>query len=291
MSQAPIMPFYTDAYLADTHHLSTAAHGAFLLILLFTWRNNGAPPKDDDRLLRQITKTTPRQWQKLKGDLSPFFDRSSGVWRQKRLEAEWLRVKEKIAANKARGAKGGETTKQRYNQLKAKHSSAANATAQLQQSMNPKPLTNVYNKAPNILKTPALDASHTLLKDPNIYLPNYHCPLSPTMRPQLEQAKREAAALLTPCPYEQASQYIARVLKHYSYRTLQEREEILADYTELLADYPADVLYAGCKQVMATYKYPAPPKIAEFHDAMTEPMRLRQATLKKLEIILKKLEG
>ena len=47
MSKAPSMPMYWDAYLADTTHLSTEEHGAYLLLLAAMWRRDGWVPDDD----------------------------------------------------------------------------------------------------------------------------------------------------------------------------------------------------------------------------------------------------
>ncbi|MDX1974440.1 MAG: DUF1376 domain-containing protein [Rickettsiales bacterium] len=109
MSQAPIMPFYTDAYLADCHHLSTEEHGAMLLILLHSWRQNGKPLPDDEAMMCRVVKAKNRtHWKKLRSALLPFFDVSDGHWRQKKLEQTWKEVSEKIAVNRAKGKKGGE---------------------------------------------------------------------------------------------------------------------------------------------------------------------------------------
>ena len=62
MSQAPFMPLATDAYLADTTHLTTEEHGAYLLILLATWRNNGEPLPDDDIRISRVIRCTPKRW-------------------------------------------------------------------------------------------------------------------------------------------------------------------------------------------------------------------------------------
>ncbi len=93
MSKAPSMPLFCDAYLADTMHLSLEEHGAYLKLLMITWRNNGAPlPDDDARLARMLGITVGKWRKKLRPVLAPFFDLSEGTWKQGRLEKEWKSV-------------------------------------------------------------------------------------------------------------------------------------------------------------------------------------------------------
>jgi Protein of unknown function (DUF1376) len=51
-------------YLARTAHLTTAEHGAFILLALHRVENGGLP--DDDGQLARITRLAPQQWEKSK---------------------------------------------------------------------------------------------------------------------------------------------------------------------------------------------------------------------------------
>ena len=64
MAEAPIMPFYTDAYIGDTFHLSTIEHGAYLLLLIFMWRNGGSL-NNDPKYLASITGLRPSRFAKV----------------------------------------------------------------------------------------------------------------------------------------------------------------------------------------------------------------------------------
>jgi len=108
MSQAPFMPLAVDAYIADTTHLSLTEHGAYLLLLMATWRNNGKPLPDDPERLARIVHVSKRQWlKKFRPVISQFFDLSENTWRQKRLEKEWAYVAKRAAISRENGARGG----------------------------------------------------------------------------------------------------------------------------------------------------------------------------------------
>jgi uncharacterized protein YdaU (DUF1376 family) len=111
MAKAPIMPVFTDALIGDTTHLSTEQFGAYVLILLATWRNNGRALPDDDERMAHVCRAGVKRWRsKLRPAVSEFFDISDGSWRQHRLEKEWERVTNLIAKRRASAAAGGRAT-------------------------------------------------------------------------------------------------------------------------------------------------------------------------------------
>ena len=106
MSKAPSMPMFWDAYLADTTHLSTEEHGAYLLLLAAMWRRNGWVP-DDDRDNARILGLTPSKWKRIKDRLAGFLIFEGGQITQKNLLKIWKITQEKIEKNRENGAKGG----------------------------------------------------------------------------------------------------------------------------------------------------------------------------------------
>jgi uncharacterized protein YdaU (DUF1376 family) len=106
MSLAPSMPMFWDAYLADTTHLSTEEHGAYLLLLAAMWRRNGWVP-DDDRDNGRILGLSPARWRRVKERLRPLLIFKDGQITQKNLLKIWETTQEKIAKNRENGAKGG----------------------------------------------------------------------------------------------------------------------------------------------------------------------------------------
>lgn len=86
------MPLYVSAYLADTAHLSTEEHGAYMLLLMHAWVNSGDVPSDDDRL-RRITRMDAKAWKASRAELLAFFYLAdSGSLRHRRVDTELQRA-------------------------------------------------------------------------------------------------------------------------------------------------------------------------------------------------------
>src|SRR5271165_695685 len=98
----PWMPLYVGDYLGDTGHLTTAQHGAYLLLMMHYWRKGELP--GDDRQLAKIAKLPLKTWRDYRATLQDFFHDG---WRHKRIDAKlekMMRVSEKRAIA---GQKGG----------------------------------------------------------------------------------------------------------------------------------------------------------------------------------------
>ena len=96
------MPLYIGDYLADTGHLTTTQHGAYLLLLMHYWRKHELP--QDDKQLAAIAKLKLRNWLEEKETLQAFFLHG---WKHKRIEAE-LRKRAEISEKRAAaGFRGG----------------------------------------------------------------------------------------------------------------------------------------------------------------------------------------
>ncbi len=107
MAEFPALPLFTDAYLADTRHLTAEEHGAYLLLLMCAWRTRGCALKDDNKQLARIVGVTPTRWRRLRPVLAEFFTIEDGLWRQKKLTEVYAGVEARVAKNRANGAKGG----------------------------------------------------------------------------------------------------------------------------------------------------------------------------------------
>jgi len=100
------MPMYWADYLADTQHLSTEEHGAYLLLIAAYWRRGQGLP-DDARWLANVCKVGRRRWQTLFPSVMEFFYHEDGLWKHKRLEKEILRSSGRLKSARAAGKAGG----------------------------------------------------------------------------------------------------------------------------------------------------------------------------------------
>lgn len=102
------MPLYVSDYLADTSHLSTEEHGAYLLLLMHAWMNGGELPSDDNRL-RRIARMDEKPWKASRDEIKSFFYEHGGALRHYRVDRELQRaqqhVNQRSAAGKASAAK------------------------------------------------------------------------------------------------------------------------------------------------------------------------------------------
>lgn len=107
------MPLYIGDYLADTMHLTTEQHGAYLLLIMAYWKNGGALPSDDRKLMA-ICRLGFDAWSMHKHTLASFFDADSNpdLWIHVRAEKEMEKAgnnqeKRVVRAQKAAAARWG----------------------------------------------------------------------------------------------------------------------------------------------------------------------------------------
>jgi uncharacterized protein YdaU (DUF1376 family) len=94
MADFPVLGIWTDAYLADTTHLTTTQHGAYFLLLMAAWRSPTCSLPNDDRRLAGIVKMDLRRWQQQKGPILEFWQQEGGLLMQKRLSSERKKAEE-----------------------------------------------------------------------------------------------------------------------------------------------------------------------------------------------------
>ena len=122
MSSQPFMQLYVGDYLADTLHLSTEQHGAYLLLLMTMWRHDARLPNDPKKLAR-IARTTARKWPGIWEEISEFFEVDGEYITNARLTKEHQKATAKSTVRANAGSLGGKAKA-----LKKNDQGLANAT-------------------------------------------------------------------------------------------------------------------------------------------------------------------
>lgn len=85
MAALPYMQLYVADYLADTMHLTTEEHGAYLLLIFNYWQTGKPLPK---KRLSRIARVTPEKWPEIESSLCEFFEDDGENWVHLRLERD-----------------------------------------------------------------------------------------------------------------------------------------------------------------------------------------------------------
>lgn len=116
------MPWFADAYLADTRHLTLEEHGAYRLLLDIAWRTAGNTIPDNDKRIAQMLGITAGRWAKLKPAVMGFWELVDGGWKQKKLTKVFRNARE-------RREKCSDAANQRWQPKSLKTKSSGNANA------------------------------------------------------------------------------------------------------------------------------------------------------------------
>lgn len=107
MSTFPSLPLFTDAFIADTGHLSAQETGAYLMLIMMAWRSPTCRLPDDDDKLARWARVDRRTWLRIKPTVLEFWSLADGFWTQKRLSKERDIVSKRAEAARENGKQGG----------------------------------------------------------------------------------------------------------------------------------------------------------------------------------------
>lgn len=95
VAQFPCLPLWTDAWVADTHHLSPAARGAYLDLLVLMWRTpHCRVPNDNGWLQQHLHMSKDEVRDVLRPVIEEFCSCDGNYVTQKRLQKEFVKTYE-----------------------------------------------------------------------------------------------------------------------------------------------------------------------------------------------------
>lgn len=100
MAALPYMQLYIADYLADTMHLSTEEHGAYLLLMFNYWQTGRPIPKNR---LAKIARLSNDRWIAVESSLKEFFNDNGTEWSQERIERILKLSKRQLVRSQQRG--------------------------------------------------------------------------------------------------------------------------------------------------------------------------------------------
>lgn len=100
MAALPYMQLYVADYLADTAHLTTEEHGAYMLLLFSYWQT-GKPLRQDR--LASVARLSNERWTDVERTLKEFFHVTKDTWTHFRVEADLEKVGSKSKKNSDAG--------------------------------------------------------------------------------------------------------------------------------------------------------------------------------------------
>lgn len=107
MAALPYMKFFVADYLADTQHLTTEEHGAYLLLLMNYWQS-GKPLSNKNGELAKIVKLSPKRWMSVEPTLRKFFVVKRGIWKHERVDFDIQFVLAKSTKASFAGTRSGQ---------------------------------------------------------------------------------------------------------------------------------------------------------------------------------------
>lgn len=106
MAEFPSMPLMTDAYIADTMHLTNEEHGIYLKFLIHAWRSPRCCLPKDDETRRLIAGVTKPKWKNIREKMMDFWDLEEIGYTQKKMQT----LRGKIEKNKRQKSIAGKAS-------------------------------------------------------------------------------------------------------------------------------------------------------------------------------------
>ena len=116
MASLPYIQLYVADYLADTMHLSTEEHGAYLLLIFNYWQTGKPIPKNR---LQSIVRVGNDRWTTVERSLSEFFNDTGTHWQHSRIDTD-LEIANAAQKQRSDAGKASAEAKKRTRQTEIK---------------------------------------------------------------------------------------------------------------------------------------------------------------------------
>jgi uncharacterized protein YdaU (DUF1376 family) len=110
MAALPYIQLYIAEYLADTAHLTTLQHGAYLLLIFNYWQR-GKPLSNSSERLASVARMSNEEWKNIEPVLAEFFEVTESEWVHHRIESDLVDV---LSKSTKASAAGKASAKKRY---------------------------------------------------------------------------------------------------------------------------------------------------------------------------------
>lgn len=157
MAALPYMQLYIADYLADTMHLSTEEHGAYLLLMFNYWQTGRAIPKNR---LAKIARMSNDRWNSVETSLSEFFNDNGAEWVHERIERDLEGVRSSLEQKSAAGKASARARKAKKSTQPERGSNERSTVVSdsLQLSVNGNPTNKDPDIDTDLKENPSLNA-------------------------------------------------------------------------------------------------------------------------------------
>lgn len=128
MAALPYMQFFVADYLADTAHLTTAEHGAYLLLLFNYWQRGESFKAKNEQLLNKrlasVARMSEQEFAGVSDTLEEFFSVTETEWLHERIERDLSVIAEKSEKKSNAGKASAEARKKKQSSEEAQQGEA-----------------------------------------------------------------------------------------------------------------------------------------------------------------------
>lgn len=153
------MPIYIGDYLADTQHLTTLQHGAYLLLIMHYWQRGGLP--NNEQAIAGICRLNRTQWESNCQAIAKLF---LPGWKHKRIDLELEKARIVSEKRALAGQKGGRFNRGKSNGERFETKAIAEQTVAQSQSLIESSSSQSVREVPKEQPKKGIQVSQSLIE-------------------------------------------------------------------------------------------------------------------------------